>query len=85
MKEKHYFFFHYISLILLLACGYIFFYLAAGNPSKQFNITFIIAVLYVIWGTIHHYLKGDLHTRIVLEYSLIAILAVILVRGALIK
>ena len=85
MHRKDHNFFHYASLILFLSAGFILIYLAADNPLKQVYITSAVACLYVTWGIIHHYLKGDLHARIVLEYSLIAALAVILVRGALLR
>lgn len=83
MKHKHYYIFHYISLFILLTSGFIFYYLSSGFPQKQFLISVGLAVLYVFWGIIHHSLKGDLHPRIVIEYSLIALLGVIIVRGAL--
>lgn len=82
--QKHYFF-HYASLLLLLSLGFILFYLNQGFGARQVNVSIIISFLYVIWGIIHHYLKGDLHMRIVIEYSLIALLAVVLIRGAVLR
>lgn len=39
------------------------------------KIAFIItASIYVLWGIIHHRLRGDLHLKIVLEYLGIALL-----------
>ena len=85
MKSKHHFIVHYISLVLILLVGFILFFLNSGLPARQVAITIIMSFLYVIWGIIHHSLKGDLHARIVIEYTLIAILSVILVRGAVLR
>ena len=82
--DRHHLF-HYLSLFLILSVGFVLFYVNRGFPQTQLNVALIICFLYVIWGIIHHYLKGDLHTRIVIEYSLIAALAFLLVRGAIIR
>ncbi|OGG06399.1 hypothetical protein A3D05_04435 [Candidatus Gottesmanbacteria bacterium RIFCSPHIGHO2_02_FULL_40_24] len=85
MKKDKHIFFHYLSLFFLLSAGFILFYQNQGISKNQLTIAFFISFFYVIWGIIHHYLKGDLHWRIVIEYSLIAILAVILIRGAILR
>ena len=76
---------HHASLILLLLIGFVLFFQFRGFPYRQIFISSIIASIYVIWGIIHHYLKGDLHIRIVLEYSLIAILSIVIVWGAVLR
>lgn len=38
-----------------------------------------LAGIYIFWGVIHHWQRGDLHIKIVLEYLGIAILGVALV------
>ena len=83
MKKNQHFFYHYVSLFLLLSVGFILFYLNNGFPRQQLIISIYIAFLYVLWGLIHHYLKGDLHMRIVIEYSLIALLSIVIIRGAM--
>lgn len=85
MKRKRIFFYHYFTLALLLSVGFILFFISNGFPSRQILITSAVAFLYVFWGIIHHSIKGDLHPRIVIEYSLIALLSVIMVRGALLR
>ena len=77
--------FHTLSLLLILALGVALFYMYRGYPQSQIIISILISVLYVVWGIIHHYLKGDLHPKIVIEYSLIALLAVVLIRGAILR
>lgn len=38
----------------------------------------VAASIYVAWGIIHHWHRGDLHLKVVLEYVGIAILGVVL-------
>jgi len=42
-----------------------------------------MSAAYVVWGIIHHHQHRDLHVKIVSEYLLMAILAVLIV-GSLI-
>lgn len=56
-----------------------------GYPNKQLNLTIITAVIYFFWGILTHYAENDLHPKIMVEYLLIAILAVIIIRGAIIR
>ena len=50
-----------------------------SNTTTQLTIMFIMLTGYVIWGTIHHYRLEDLNAKIVLEYGLIAALALVVV------
>jgi len=34
----------------------------------------LTASFYILWGIVHHYLEGDLHPRVVLEYAAVALL-----------
>lgn len=77
--------YHYASLILILMLGLVMFYLNIGFPDRQFLIVILISCLYVVWGIIHHFLQGDLHPKIVVEYILIAVITVLLFRGAIIR
>ena len=86
MHQRHAAQIHDISLGILfvvLALGVFLFYLAVGNPQRQFNLVLLFSTLYFLWGVIYHGMKGDIHPRIVIEYLLIALFAVILVRGAI--
>lgn len=39
----------------------------------------ILGAGYVLWGILHHFRRGDLHIKVVLEYAGIAILGVVAV------
>jgi hypothetical protein len=51
-----------------------FFFFGQTLIVRKAIVCFLVAV-YVLWGVIHHYQKGDLHFRVVLEYFLIALIA----------
>jgi len=44
----------------------------------QLAIIISMGVSYVVWGIIHHYDHRDLHIKIIAEYILIALLAVLI-------
>ncbi|MBI3576766.1 hypothetical protein HY086_01870 [Candidatus Gottesmanbacteria bacterium] len=73
---------HFIFLLAILAVGIAAFFAAQGNSSLQFIIGLVTAVSYVVWGMIHHAMEGDLHKKIVIEYVLIAAIAVLLLEVA---
>jgi hypothetical protein len=69
---------HFIVLIAILAGGVAAFYYASPNGGLQFIIGIITSVAYVLWGLIHHSMRKDLHKKIVVEYVLMGLIAVIL-------
>lgn len=76
---------HYLLLIAILAAGIIFFYYFAAFPERQFFVVIATSVSYLIWGIVYHLMEGDLHLKIVVEYLLIALLAIVLLRGAIMR
>jgi len=84
-KHNHFHLLHYIILVVILSLAVVLFFISSGNASVQFNIAIITSFVYFIWGIIHHWLEGDLHPKIVVEYLLIALLAIFMVKGALVR
>lgn len=74
---------HYFFLVSIFILGLVSFLFVGAYPTKQFIVVIITAVLYVVWGIAHHHLEGDLHTKIVVEYTLIALLSVFILKGVL--
>lgn len=74
---------HYLLLLFLLMIGMVLFYLSRGYADRQFLIVLGTALAYIFWGVSYHLVKGDFHPKIMIEYLLIAILAVFLLRGAI--
>lgn len=69
---------HFAVLVGILIIGVSVFLYAYGDRSMQLTVGIFTAVAYLVWGIIHHALEKDLHWRIVLEYVLIATIAVVL-------
>lgn len=65
---------HYVALFAILVFGLFSFWFFRRTPQAQVFSAFLTASFYVAWGVIHHYLEGDLHLRIILEYLAVAML-----------
>jgi hypothetical protein len=75
---KHIHILHYIVLAIILGAGLGAFLYASPDTALQFIVGIVIAVSYVIWGLIHHAIEKDLHQKVVVEYILIAAIAIVL-------
>lgn len=84
-KDTHFHLLHYLVLVVSLLSAVVLFFLFSSNHRIQFNVAIMTAVTYFIWGMVHHYLEDDLHPKIMVEYLLIALLAVFLLRGAIFR
>ncbi|MBI4057780.1 hypothetical protein HY405_00440 [Candidatus Microgenomates bacterium] len=60
-----------VGLIVATAAGFILF-----PYDRMFQIALVVAlaVSYVTWGIVHHWIHDDLYFEVVLEYLSIAIL-----------
>lgn len=76
-------FFPYLILFGFLSLGAIGFLLSAGNKGLQFKIVVLTSFLYVIWGVAYHFFDKTLYLKIVVEYIVIAILAMVILGGFL--
>ncbi len=73
------------SLLAILAGGYLaLVYRYQSAPSYLLFATVGFAILYFIWGVAYHLHDRSLHGKIVLEYLLVAALAVVIVSTLLI-
>lgn len=70
---------HYLSLLAILSIGFGFFWIFNFNRHLQIAITICLGVVYVIWGTVHHVVRKEIHWRIVWEYLLVATTACLIV------
>ncbi len=74
---------HLLILCAILGLGIVSFFVAKGNTGLQLTIGVVTAFAYVLWGLLHHAALGDLHKKIVVEYVLIAAIAVLLLEVAI--
>lgn len=72
-QSRHHIYSDYLILILILGTGFLSFIKSTGVLDKQLLISFITSVAYVLWGIFHHLHEGDLHWKIVVEYTSFAI------------
>lgn len=75
-------FWHYLILVLILFIGGVVFVLDTNKVIK-FQVGTLVAIAYVFWGTIHHFLEKNLNFKIMVEYLLIGALSVALLGGVL--
>jgi len=66
---------HYLALITFLSIGLALFLIFNYNRQIQVGIALAMAATYVIWGIVHHWVKKELHPRIISEYVIVAIVA----------
>ena len=66
------------SILAVLSIIFLVFFLQnKTNPQAMFFSVVCFSTSYVIWGIFHHFRIKTLHIKIVLEYILVAILAII--------
>lgn len=70
---------HYLPLIGVLFAGFMGFNLFSYDKLFQEAIIISVGVAYIAWGVVHHYIHGDFHLSIFLEYVAIATLGVVLI------
>lgn len=76
---------HYFILLCSQVVGLWGIFWFSHQPTMQFYIFSYMSSVYVIWGIVHHYYHKDLHAKIVLEYALFAILALIIFGSVLFR
>jgi hypothetical protein len=75
--------FEYLLLITSAALYITFLAVFKAQPTKQYIVTALFVLYYVVWGVIHHTRDQSLHLKIILEYIAIGALALILLRSLL--
>jgi hypothetical protein len=69
---------HTLILVIILLAGLGTIWYAQGNKSLQLTAGIAMSVAYVFWGILRHAMIGDLHRRLVVEYVLIGLIAIVL-------
>lgn len=82
-KERKTSLFQYFVLLTILSLGFLSFVLSIGNRRLQFKIVVLTSFLYVVLGIIHHFFEKTLYPKIVVEYIVVALLAVVILGGLL--
>jgi hypothetical protein len=74
---------NYLIIIFLFSAAAILLLVFRFDPHSQRRIVYALSGLYLGWSLFHHYQRGDLSLSILLEYVLLAILALIVVAASL--
>ncbi|OGG12783.1 hypothetical protein A3D77_07030 [Candidatus Gottesmanbacteria bacterium RIFCSPHIGHO2_02_FULL_39_11] len=73
----------YLILLLVVLISLVFFIANISNPMRQYEIIISLSFLYIAWGIFHHARNHDLHLKVVVEYVVIAVIGILLLRGAI--
>ena len=76
---------HYLPLLGILVAGLVGIITFSYDTNFQMALLFATASGYVSWGIVHHYIHGDLHSSIIFEYIVIALLGVVIVSSILLR
>jgi hypothetical protein len=80
---KHHTLVSYAVLACILLGGSATFYYVRQSTGLQLIVGIITSIAYVFWGIIHHQQQKDLHRKVVLEYILIGLIAIVLLATVL--
>jgi hypothetical protein len=75
---KKHFDYSYLVLIIGLILGFFAYLLTQNQPALQVGAVITTGLFYILWGTLHHAKQDEFHFKIILEYTLVATLAVML-------
>lgn len=76
---------HYFTLLCMQLIGLWGIFWFSYQPAMQLAILISMSVAYVVWGIIHHREHRDLHIKIVFEYILVAVFAVLVFGSLLLR
>jgi len=80
--RAHKFDYSVLALMATIFLGY--FINSLHSPSQTFLATVIFSLSYVLWGVWHHGKNKHLTASVVLEYFLVAVLAIVIVSTLLV-
>lgn len=76
---------HYGSLFGILFVGALGFVFFSYDRVFQMGVALAVAISYVSWGIIHHYIHHDLTFAVLVEYLAVAILGLVMVFSLLVR
>lgn len=81
MKRPIRFIVDYLVLSFFVSAAIVLTLIFNGNRVYQRSTIIALALIYIVWGALHHQKEGTLHPKVMLEYLLFGILGTILVIG----
>ena len=74
--SKYLYLLNIFVLALILFGGLISFIFLKGNQSAQLAIGIATSIAYACWGILFHWSEKNLHQKVIVEYILIAAIAI---------
>ncbi|MEK7526328.1 MAG: hypothetical protein AAB546_02520 [Patescibacteria group bacterium] len=74
---------HYTPLFGIFVCGILGFWLYSYDRKFQMAVAVAVAVSYVVWGAVHHYLHKDLYWEVLFEYVMFAAVGLVVLASAI--
>lgn len=69
---------HFVILVTILGIGIGLFFYTQSNRTLQLSVGIATSLAYVLWGLIHHAMQRDLYPKVVVEYVLMGLIAILL-------
>lgn len=76
---------HYLMLLIILIFGFGSFLYFSFDRQSQFVVGILTSISYALWGIAHHYGENNLNWKIVVEYSLFAALAIVIIESLILR
>jgi len=76
---------HYSVLVVMMNIAVGAFLFFGFDRIYQMIIVLAAGVGYVLWGIIHHHVNDDLHSKVVVEYILVALLAELIIFSLILR
>ena len=76
---------HYLPLIGVFLASILALYIFSYDQMFQLAISASLAVSYVVWGVIHHYIHKDLCIEIIFEYLGVAFLGFVVMLSLILR
>lgn len=70
---------YYLSFLVILGGGTFLVLSSAGDKALQLNFVILLAILYAVWGLLHHLVHHSMSIKIVIEYIVVALLGIAVV------
>jgi len=76
---------HYLTLLGIFLAGILAFLFFSYDQSFQMIMAIAVALSYVVWGIIHHFIHRDLYLAVVIEYLAVASLGLVIIFSLILR
>lgn len=70
---------YYLSFFVILGGGIFLVLQSQGDKILQLNFVILLAILYIVWGLLHHLVHHSMSIKIMIEYIVVALLGIAVV------